>query len=104
MPAPAKLTASQARKIAQAEGAYTAAKKALEDAKAEREKVRARYRDRVPAGVALIVGGFQVKRRIQSTGKRFSLGAYLKQHKLTAAMRPFVSESDHEVWEVRPGG
>lgn len=101
---PKTLTAAQAKKLAQAESAYTAAKDAFEAAKAEREAMRERYRDRVPLGEVLRVGGLRIKRRVQTSGPSFRLAAYLADHKLTQAMRPYVNKgTDFEVWDVRPG-
>jgi hypothetical protein len=99
-----KLRPNQARKIAKAEADYSSAKRELEEAKATRDKVREQYADRVPIGDVVVAGGIVIKRRTQSTGKRFSLGAFLKSHRLTKAMKPFVSEGSYEVWDVRPDG
>lgn len=99
-----KLTAPQARKIADAEARYREAKRALEAAKEEREQVRARYADRVPIGAVISAGGLVIKRRVQTSGPSFRLAAFLERHKLTAQMRPFVTKgSPFEVWDVRPG-
>lgn len=96
------LRAEQARAIAKAEAEYSRCKKALEEAKDAREKVRARYRDKLPLGVEVEIGGLRIKRSEKSTGRRFSLSRYLEKHKLTAAMKPFVSLGSYEDWQVRP--
>jgi hypothetical protein len=100
--APPSLRADQAQKIAAAEAAYAHAKRALEEAKLERDAMRERYSERVPLGKVIVAGGLTIKRRVQSTGKRFALAQFLVKHKLTAAMRPYVSENSYEVWDVRP--
>lgn len=98
------LNASQARAIAKAEADYASAKAKLEQAKEDREKVRERYRDRLPIGQEVVAGGVRIKRSQKSTGQRFSLSRYLEKHKLTAAMKPFVSLGSYEDWQVKPAG
>lgn len=98
-----KLTAKQARVIAHAEGRVAEAERAFEEAKALRAQVRARYAERLPLGLVVKAGGYAIKRIEKSTGRKFRLSEFLKTHKLTVAMRPFVSKpSTYEAWTVRP--
>lgn len=97
-----RLHVSQAKKIAEAERAYSAAKQAYEDAKTEREEVRERYADRVPLGESVRAGAFEITRREHRNGPSFSIAGFLEKHKLTKTMHPFYDEGgSHERWSVK---
>lgn len=97
----ATLKPQQARKIHSAERACDEAKAEYERRRLERNAIRDRYRDRVPLTDEIVVGGIRLKRVTKTSGERFRLKAYLAAHKLTAAMRPFVSPaSQYEDWFV----
>jgi hypothetical protein len=101
--APRVLSRTQVEQIRAAEAAVTAAKRALEKATEERSQVRDRYRDWLPENEPVEAAGYLIKRIVKSTGQRFRLGEYLKRHKLTAAMRPFVSKpGTSEQWDIKP--
>jgi hypothetical protein len=105
---PKKLSATQAVLWATAEVAVLQAKAAWEAAKAEAEKLRARYEDRlepsadpkdagkdVKVGVA---GGWQIRFTRFTGGERFSIKEYRAAgHKVTPEMRPFISAGDPQV-------
>lgn len=96
-----KLAARQARTIIDAEARCTDAKRELEAAKLHRKEIRERYADRLPLGEWVKAAGYWLKRSTKKTGSRFALGEYLKGHKLTKAMEPFVSNSEYEDWQVK---
>lgn len=99
-----RLTAAAARAIARDELAYADAKRALEAADERRRRTRARYRDRLPVGEVVEAGGYSIKVVAKTTGRKFRLAEYLKAgHKVTKAMRPFVTEpTAYEDWRVKP--
>lgn len=98
---PLKLTSKQAREHAAAEAKVTAAKKKLDDAVAEREKLRDRDRKKLPSREEIVVGGILLKRTAY-TYVTFSLKDYKAAgHKVTATMRRFIGEQDGEKWTVK---
>lgn len=99
---PKRVTRTDVERIRAAEAKVAKAKRALERATEEREQVRARYRGRFPANRPIEAGGCLIKRIVSSTGQRFRLSAYLEHHKLSAAMRPFVTEpGSRERWDIK---
>ncbi len=99
------LLAQQAEALLAVEQRVERAKGQLDLAEADRQKLRERYRARLPLGVEIEVAGIRVKVSIAKTGARFAFAAYIKAgHKLTAAMRDFYSEpGERDAWLVRPG-
>lgn len=101
VPPPPKLTAAQARQHAEAEAKVTAAKKALNDAEAERDKLRARDRKKLPSREEIVVGGILLKRTAYSY-ETFSLKDYKTAgHKITATMRRHIGTQRGEKWTVK---
>lgn len=99
----AKLTKKVAAELVDAHVKYLAAKAALDEAEAHSKELRAKHKVRVPYGADVDVGGYRFRRTKKSTGRRFSLGAYLKAgHKITAAMKPHVGNpSMYDLWEIQ---
>jgi hypothetical protein len=101
VPPPPKLTAKNAREHAAADAKVTKAKKALDDAVRERDKLRDRDRKKLPAGEEIVVGGVLLKRTTY-TYDTFSLKDFKTAgHKVTAQMRKFVKPQDGERWTVK---
>jgi hypothetical protein len=97
-----RLRPQQARIIAAAERAHDEAKRALADRRRERDEIRSRYKDLIPLGELLEVGGIRIKRILKTSGQHFRLKAFLGRHKLTKAMAPFVSDpTEYEDWQVQ---
>jgi hypothetical protein len=97
------LTRPQVEQIRAVEARVAKCKRQLEVATEERAAVRDRYRDRLPENETVEAGGCLIKRIVKSTGQRFRLSEYLKRHKLTAAMRPFVTKpGTSEQWDIKP--
>lgn len=95
------LKPADARKLADAEEAHEqiAAKLAL--ARKHRDEQRAKVRPAAPDGEEVTAGGVYVKRSV-SHPESFSLAKYKDAgHKVTAAMRKFVSKGDREAWTVK---
>jgi len=98
-----RLTRLQVEQIRAVEARVAKCKRQLEVALEERIEVRDRYRDRLPANEAVEAGGCLIKRIVKSTGQRFRLSEYLRHHRLTKQMRPFVTEpGTSEQWDVKP--
>ncbi len=108
-----KLTADQARKLHAAEVAAARLKLALEGAEQERDKLRERYRNRVPLsenheerakGVrTTVVAGVTVRIFPLVSAERFSLKDYTKSgHGITPEMREHISEGKpYDRWTVK---
>lgn len=97
----AKLSKPAAAELVAAEVHYLVAKRRLEEATAQRKELRKKHRAHVPLDTPVDVAGYRFDRSEKSTGRRFSLTDYLKRHKLTAAMRPYVSEpKPYDVWDI----
>jgi hypothetical protein len=103
---PKRLTPAGARKILAAQTRYWNAKRELEEATVELAKVHDRYRHLFPLKRWITSGKIAIRRRQQATGRGFSLSGYLDAgHRITAAMRPHVSEgSSYEIWDVQVTG
>lgn len=99
--APKKLTPKQARELADAEGKVAELAAKLDDAKAARDVIRDKLRERIAPRQSLTVGGVTVKVTPYSYDQ-FSLKSYVENgQKVTAAMRPFISTTDGEKWTVK---
>lgn len=98
----AKLSKTAAAELVEAHVDYLRARAALDAAEANSKALRKKHRARVPYGSQVDVAGYRFRRSARSTGRRFSLGGYLKTgKKITADMRPFVSPaSTWDLWEI----
>ena len=108
-----KLTAEQARKLAEAEIALAQARAVLEQREKAAKELRDRYRGRLApsddpkdAGKDVLVGeagGWQIRVTSFMGGDYFSLKDYLAAgNKITAAMRAFVTRGQRrERWTVK---
>lgn len=98
----AGLRAESARNLATAEENWSKAKAALDAAERERTKWRARCRPLLATGELQVVGGVEITITPTATGKSFRLAEYLKKHKITKAMEPFIGEgSTYDRWTVK---
>lgn len=96
------LRAEHARKLLAAEQEWTRAKVALETAVRNREKERNRCRPGLELGKRIRSGGVEILITPTSTGQSFRLKDYLYKHKLTKAMREFVTEArEYDRWTVK---
>jgi hypothetical protein len=97
------LTGAQVEQIRAVEARVAKAKRQLEVATEERAAVRDRYRDRLPENTPVEAGGCLIKRIVKSTGRRFRLTEYLREHRLSDEMRPYVTKAGKsERWDVKP--
>jgi hypothetical protein len=87
------LRPAECRALARADARYKKAKRALEEAEAERKALIAKARPKVKLGEWVTAGGWAIKITVQNSGERFSLKDFREAgYKVTAAMRKFVSE------------
>lgn len=97
------LTRPQVEQIHAVEARVAKCKRQLDVAIEERSAVRDRYRSRLPENKQMEAGGCLIKRIVKSTGQRFRLSEYLKQHRLTKQMEPFVTQpGTSEQWDIKP--
>lgn len=99
------LRAPQGRELVAAQAKYDRTKRELEAAKTERDRLIAKHMPKFPIGEWITVGGWVLRITMQPGGDRFKLGDYLKHHKLTAAMRPFITPGGESprLW-IKPSG
>lgn len=99
------LSRQQAEALLAAEQRVERAKSQLKLAEGDRQKLRERYRERLPLGEEIEVAGIRVKFSIAKTGAQFSIAKYREAgHELTAAMREFYSQpGTREAWLVQSG-
>lgn len=100
-----KLRADQARALVHAQARYDKAKRALDEARAERDQVLDRLLPKFEIGRWVTVAGWALRITMQRSGDRFRLSDYLEGgNKLTAAMRPYVTAGGESprLW-IRPG-
>lgn len=107
-----KLQAREARAIHDVEVAIAKANRELEDLKARREDLRARYGDKVPLsdvpeeaakGIRkTVAGGIKIRIAPQVSGDYFNLTAYIKAgHLVTSAMGEHIrSGHAYDRWTV----
>lgn len=113
-PAKPKLTAAQARKIAEAENLVAKLRAQLEQAETEAKEIRARYDDRITepsddprdAGKNVRIaraGGWEIRVSTFTGGDTFSLKTYLsKGHKITPAMKQALTPgAERKRWTVK---
>jgi hypothetical protein len=97
----AKLTAKQARDLADADAKVEAAKAQYDAQIAAREKVRERLRDKLPSRTDAIAGGYLVRRTAYKYDS-FSLKDFRTAgNRITATMLPFIKEQHGETWTVK---
>lgn len=104
-PRPLDLTRGQIAEIVRAEATYRRARRAQEDAEAERRRVRELYFPYFPVGQDVDVHGVVVHISRGSTGDRFSLAAARNAgHELPPHLRPFVTPAkDTYTWRLNLG-
>lgn len=93
-PARAHLTrprAPQVRELVAAQARYDKAKRELEQARQERDEQLAKLLPKIELGRWITVAGWVLRVTMQRSGDRFRLSEYLEHHKLTAAMKPYIS-------------
>lgn len=107
-----KLSASQARKLEQAEVRAAKLKAELDEAEGERNELRARYKARLPQSdepkdrgknvCQAIAGGILVRVSSFLGGEYFSVADYREAgHTVTPEMQMFISRSPRERWTVK---
>jgi hypothetical protein len=93
---------TEAKKLLVAEQAVKTAKGALEEAERVRAKARERCRPLVATGVTTRTGDIEITVTPCVSGKSFRIAEYLRAHKLTKAMEPFVGgETPYDRWTVK---
>jgi len=100
-----KLSAIAARRLADVDSRYYAAKRELDAIAAERKALIAKTLPKVPVGEWVTVGGWAIQIAMQPSGQRFSLAKYLERYKLTSRMAEFVTPgSESPRLTVKPSG
>lgn len=93
---------TEAVKLLTAEDDYSRAKGALEKAKHERDKARARCRPLLATDTTTLAGDISITVTACVSNRSFKLAEYLRNHRLTKAMEPFVGEgSAYDRWTVK---
>jgi hypothetical protein len=93
---------TEAVKLLAAEDAYKQAKGALEKAKRERDEARARCRPLLAANKTTMAGDIAITLTPCTSAESFRLAEYLRQHKITKAMAPFVGQGkEYDRWTVK---
>lgn len=93
----------EARKLLAAEQRCQEARGALEAAEREREKCRDRCRPLLAPGKLTLAGDVELMVAPACSPRTFRLAEYLRRHKLTKAMQPFVGEgTEYDRWTVKP--
>jgi hypothetical protein len=93
---------TEAVKLLKAEEAVKTAKGELEHAERERTKARERCRPLLATGVTTLAGDIAITVTPCVSGQSFRLAQYLRAHKLTAAMKPFVGDGvSYDRWTVK---
>jgi hypothetical protein len=96
------LRAEHAQALLVAEKDWAAAKIALEEATARRQKARDRCRAGITLGERTSAGGVAILVTLCKSGRTFRLKDYLDKNKLTKAMTPFVTEgTEYDRWTVK---
>lgn len=96
------LRAEYARKLLEAEKAYANARQVVAIAERERNRQRARCRSSIEDGKLTIAGGVQITVTPTSTGLSFRLAEFLKAHKISKSMAPFVGDATtYDRWTVK---
>lgn len=96
-----RVSADQARKLADAEERYALARVELATADEARKKLRKRLRPKLSLGGEVRAGGVRIVVKEVAKGASFRLAEYLKKHKLSKEMRPFhTGASTREDWTV----
>ena len=100
-----ELTVREARALVRAQARYTQAKRDVDAARDARDKLIDKLEHKLELGKWVVAAGFGFRLTLQQSGQRFSLSEYLKRHKLTKDMEPFVSESteNRRLW-IEPRG
>ncbi len=99
----AKLRAAQARSLVQAQTRYDRAKRELDEARTARDAILAKLLPKFELGRWVTIAGWALRVTMQSGGQRFRLSEYLKKHKLTASMKPYVTEpTEHPRLWIKP--
>lgn len=93
---------TEAVKLLAAEETYSQAKGAMEKAKRERDEARARCRPLLATGTTTVAGDVAITLTPCTSAKSFKLADYLREHKLTKTMAPFVGEGTaYDRWTVK---
>jgi hypothetical protein len=93
---------TDAKKLLADDEAVKKAKGALEQAERKRAKTRARCRPLLSPGKTTIAGDIAITVTPCTSAESFKLAEYLRAHKLTAAMKPFVGGgSPYDRWTIR---
>jgi hypothetical protein len=96
------MLATEAKKLLAAEESYQQAKGQLEEADRERQKAREACRPLLAIGKTTRIGDIEITVTPTMTGKSFRLAQYLRKHKLTKTMEPFVGEAtSYDRWTVK---
>jgi len=93
---------TEARKLLAAEDHYRHCKGALEQAERDRAKARERCRRLLTPGKTTVAGDIELTVTPCVSSPTFRLAQYLRKHKVTKAMEPFVGAGSlYERWVVR---
>lgn len=104
-PTTASLTATEAQMYAAIDDMTRLLKRDLEKAEQLRDDVRALLRPRVPYGEAVDAGGVEIERTQKTSGPSFKIGEFLKSHRVTKIMKPFMGGyTPYDLWQVRRTG
>jgi hypothetical protein len=93
---------TEARKLLAAEEHYQDCKGALEQADRDRAKARERCLPLLLGEPSVLAGDISITVTPCVSGKSFRLAQYLRKHKISKAMEPFIGEgTPYDRWTVK---
>jgi hypothetical protein len=93
---------TDAKKLLADDEAVKKAKGALAQAERRRAKTRERCRPLLAPGKTTIAGDIAITLTPCTSAESFKLAEYLRQHKITQAMKPFVGKgTKYDRWTVK---